>query len=368
MNKEKKLFTPGPLSTSKLTKSSMMYDYGSRDPLFLNINKQTIQGITNVIKNSKNLITIPIQGSGTFAVEAMISSFIPKEHKVLVAINGAYGERIAKICKYKKISLKIITFKETEAISSLRINKELAKGNYSHLIVVHCETTTGILNPLEEISNVCKRNKVKLLVDAMSSFGGIIIDYKKVKFEALAASANKCLEGIPGISFCITHKSVPKNLKGNSNSLSLDLYDQWYTMKLTGQWRFTPPTHVLLALKSALNQLKIEGGVKSRNKRYMQNCNFIRQEMQKIGFNCILKDSFQAPIIVTFETPRSITSRFSEFYNRLSNEGYIIYPGKITKMNTFRIGCIGNINLRDFKKLITAIKKVIKTMNLSIVY
>ena len=122
-------------------------------------------------------------------------------------------------------------------------------------------------------------------------------------------------------------------------------------MKLTGQWRITPPTHVLLALKSALNQLKIEGGVKSRNKRYMQNCNFIRQEMQKIGFNCIVKDSLQAPIIVTFETPRSITSRFSEFYNRLSNEGYIIYPGKITKMNTFRIGCIGNINLRDFKKL-----------------
>lgn len=368
MIKDKKLFTPGPLSTSKSTKLSMMHDFGSRDPEFLKINESVAKGLIKNIRNGKNLISIPIQGSGTFAVEAMIDCFIKKNQQVLLAINGAYGRRIEKICKYHKVKFKKIEFNETEVTSASEIDSKLKSGNFSHLIVVHCETTTGILNPLEKISKICEKNKVKLLVDAMSTFGGLVIDYQKIKFEALAASSNKCLEGVPGISFCITDKKVLSKLKNNSSSLSLDLYDQWDVMKKTNQWRFTPPTHVVLALHSALDQLRLEGGIKARNERYVENCKFIRANMEELGFRCIIKDEFQSPIILTFLTPKSLKGKFNEFYNRISSRGFLIYPGKVTKIDTFRIGCIGNIEIKDIKKLLSSVRIVMKEMKLTIDY
>jgi 2-aminoethylphosphonate-pyruvate transaminase len=367
MKKEKLLFTPGPLSTSKATKLSMNYDYGSRDSDFIKLNQTIIRDLSMIIRNNKKLIAIPIQGSGTFAVEAMVSNFIGKKDRALIAINGSYGHRISKICRYNKIKHNEIIFKEDEITHSKKIDFELKKRKYTHLIIVHCETTIGILNPLEEISEICKKNNVKLLVDGMSTFGGIDIDYKKIKFEVLAASSNKCLEGVPGISFCITDYNSLRKTKGNSNTLSLDLLDQWQMIKNTGQWRFTPPTHVLLALYSSLKQLKKEKGVRGRNQRYNKNCEFLRNNMENIGFKCVIDKSIQAPIIVTFYTPKLLKNKFKQFYNHLSKKGFLIYPGKLSKKDTFRIGCIGNLNKENFKELIEAIKQTLKIMKIKII-
>ena len=356
--KKKLLFTPGPLNTSDITKKSMLLDLGSRDEDFIRINKTLMSDILKLGNASKGYVCVPIQGSGTFGLEATLNTLLNYKSKILILSNGVYGDRIINICK--KIGKKFIPlkFNENSSMPVDNVKKYLEKDkSITHVSMVHCETSSGILNPLNVISLLCKKFKKKLIVDAMSSFGGININIYKNNIDALVSSANKCLEGIPGFSFSIIKKNSLLKSKNNASSLSLDLYHQWKGFKKNNQWRFTPPTHAIVGLSFALKQLKNEGGINNRHKRYKKNYFALLLGMKKIGFKCYLNDDLHSPIIVSFYIPKNLNFNF--LYNNLSKLGFVIYPGSITSKKTFRIGCIGNIYPKHIKMLLSAIKNII---------
>ena len=362
--KQKWLFTPGPLSTSKKTKEAMLVDLGSREKDFIKLNQLVCKNLIK-IASAKNYICVPMQGSGTFGIEAALLSVLKKNSKILIISNGEYGRRIANICK--KISKKyyLLSFKEDETYSLDRCENFIKKNKQiTHIAMIHCETSSGILNPLADIGNLCKKYKKKLFVDAMSTFGGIQIDFKKNNIDTLVSSVNKCLEGVPGFSFVIIKKKSLINCSGNANSLSLDIYDQWKHFLKNGQWRFTPPTHSVLALSSSLKLLSKEGGVIKRYNRYKKNYETLINGMEKIGFTSFINKKFHSPIIVSFNYPRNKKFNFDFFYKKLLFSGYVIYPGMLTKKKTFRIGCIGNINSLVIKSLLKKIKETLLIMRI----
>jgi len=309
---------------------------------------------------------VPVQGSGTFAVEAAIGTLVPRGGKLLILENGAYGARMARICEIIGRDCDVLQWPENEPVSTAEIGKALLNdGTITHVAVVHCETTSGILNPLEEIAEVVSKHDRGLLIDAMSSFGALPLDVEGLPCEALMASSNKCLEGVPGMGFVIARKSALEAAQGNAHSLSLDLNDQWQVMEKTGQWRFTPPTHVLAALASALDQHQTEGGVKGRGKRYGENWRLLVDGMRELGFQTLLGDDLQAPIIVTFLTPADPRYDFEAFYKGLAGKGFVIYPGKLTQADSFRIGCIGQVRPQDMRDLMAAVKAVLDEMGVT---
>jgi len=366
--KEPYLLTPGPITTSMQTKKAMLRDWGSRDPNFIATNQRVLNELLNIANGKKTHVCVPLQGSGTFIVEAVVSTMIPKDGKALVLVNGAYGQRMVKILQYagKKYS----TLETPEDVPPNLVNLDAALKNdqkISHVLVIYCETTSGILNPIEEIAQITSENGRRLIIDAISSFGAIEIDTRKVFFDAMMASSNKCLEGVPGLGFGILRRSALENCQSNSHTLSLDLFDQWTYMHTKNQWRFTPPTHVICALDEALIQLKDEGGVASRYLRYRNNCKILVDGMRELGFETLLPDELQAPIIVTFKMPTNKNFDFQKFYDALSKRGYIIYPGKLTVIPSFRIGCIGNIGENEMKGAINAINDALSEMGISII-
>ena len=367
MKKDPYLFTPGPLTTSYTTKRSMLTDYGSWDEDFNKITNKIQKKLIKVVNGDKTFCCTPLQGSGSFGVEAMLINYINKNEKILILINGAYGERIAKICKYHKIKHKNFIWEEEKPINLEKLENIIKKNkDIDHLAFVHCETSTGILNPLEKVSNLCKKYKIGLFIDAMSTFGGINIDVKKVNFKAIVASSNKCLEGVPGITFVISKVADIKKCKGNSDNLCMDLYDQWNYMEQTGRWRYTPPTHVVVALLEALTQFEKEGGTKARYKRYQNNLFTLLNGLQKLGFESLLNPEDQSPIIATFISPTNKKFNFSKFYSYLKSKGFIIYPGKMANRDSFRIGCIGHINSKIIKQLVASIKSYLKSNDINL--
>ena len=361
--KKKLLFTPGPLNTSDLTKKSTIIDLGSRDKDFIRINKLLFKKILSLGNANKGYVCLPIQGSGTFGLEATFETLLSKKSKILILTNGTYGNRIVNICQKIGKNFIVLKFPENQKIQLDKIKNILLKNkSISHLSLVHCETSSGILNPLKEIALLCKKYKKKLIVDAMSSFGVININIEKLNIEALISSTNKCLEGIPGFSFSIIKKNSLSKSRSNASSLSLDLFDQWNGFLKNNQWRFTPPIQSILALSYALELLNKEGGISSRHKRYKNNYLTLLSGMKKIGFNCFLDSNLHSPIIVSFQMPKKFNFNF--FYNNLSKLGFIIYPGSITKEKTFRIGCIGNIYPKHIKMLLQGIKSTLIKMNI----
>ena len=355
------LLTPGPLTTSSSVKGAMLRDLGSRDREFITITQRIREALLGLVDGHDSHECVPLQGSGTFAVEAMIGTFVPADGKLLILVNGAYGKRMARICEYLGRDHLIIETPEERGVDVLGLDKALtADGDISHVAVVHCETTTGILNPLEAVADVVASHCRGLLVDAMSSFGAIPIDARRVSFDALAASSNKCLEGVPGVGFCIARREALQKTKGNAPSLCLDLYDQWHAMAGNNQWRFTPPTHCLLALNQALKELAEEGGVAGRGARYRANHRLLVDGMGRLGFETLLPDGLQAPIIVTFLSPEDARFDFGAFYERLRQRGFVIYPGKLTSANTFRIGCIGRLGAAEMTAALSAIGEVLE--------
>ena len=361
------LFTPGPLTTSLDTKKSMLVDMGSWDDDFNKVTSIIRSKVIKVVNGNKSYTCVPLQGSGSFGIEAMIINFISKKDKILILINGSYGERIKKICDYHKIKNIPFVWKENEELDIKKLQKKLQSDkSIKNLAFVHCETSTGIINPINEVNNLCKNLKVNLFIDAMSTFGALTIDSNKIKFKALVASSNKCIEGVPGISFCISRTNDLKKSKGNSDNLCMDLYDQWKYMKETGRWRYTPPTHVVIAFLQALKEFEKEGGIKKRYQKYKRNRDVLIKEMNKIGFKCLLEDRLQSPIIVTFISPKDKKFIFSKFYNFLKLNNFIIYPGKMTNIETFRIGCIGQIRPNDIKNLVRFINIFMKKNKIKI--
>ena len=360
------LLTPGPLTTSLSVKRAMLRDLGSRDREFIAVTQRIREALLGLVDGHGSHECVPLQGSGTFAVEAMIGTFVPTDGKLLILVNGAYGKRMARICEYLGRDHQIIETPEDRCIDVIGLDKALtADGNISHVAVVHCETTTGIINPLEAVADVVASHCRGLLVDAMSSFGAIPIDARRVSFDALAASSNKCLEGVPGVGFCIARRDALQKTQGNAPSLCLDLHDQWHAMTSNNQWRFTPPTHCLLALDQALEELAEEGGVAGRGARYRANHRLLVEGMGRLGFETLLPDGLQAPIIVTFLSPADPRFDFGAFYERLRQRGFVIYPGKLTSADTFRVGCIGRLGAAEMTAALTAIGEVLEELGVA---
>ncbi len=357
------LLTPGPLSTSATVKAAMLHDRGSRDRAFLELDARVRTRLVELAGAAETHVCVPIQGSGTFAVEAMLGTLVPRDGRLLVLVNGAYGERMVRIARYHGRAVETLEWPEDRPVDPARLEARLAvEPRPTHLAVVHCETTSGVLNPLVELARVAQRHELPLLVDAMSSFGALPIDARTTPFLALAASANKCLEGVPGVAFVLVRKDALKAAAGNAPALSLDLADQQAAYERTGQWRFTPPTHVLAALDRALVEHAAEGGVAVRGRRYAENARILIEGMRALGFEPLVPAEVQAPIIVTFAMPADPRFHFETFYALLRERGYVIYPGKLTKAPSFRMGCIGRIGPEVIRGALEAVREALAVM------
>ena len=351
--KEPILLTPGPLTTSTATKLAMVRDWGSRDTGFIEINKRVREGLLKVAKVERTHVCVPLQGSGTFSVEAMLGTMVPKDGHVLVPQNGAYCKRIAKILSILGRRVSAIEYEEREPVRAADIEDFLTRDpSITHVALVHCETSTGVLNPLAEVAATVARHRKSLLVDAMSSFAAVPIEGE---FDALVAASGKCLEGPPGMGFALIRKSALEKCAGNSPSLVLDLHDQWVNMEKTAQWRFTPPTVVVAALHAALEQFWSEGGQPARGARYRRNCEVLIEGMTRLGFKLFLDARHQAPVIVTFHAPTDPNYDFQAFYDRVREKGFVLYPGKLTQIDTLRVGCIGAIDEHAIRAAVHAI-------------
>lgn len=365
-NKDPILLTPGPLTTTAATKEAMLRDWGSRDAHFIALNASVRERLVAIVHGQGTHVCVPLQGSGTFAVEATIGTLVPKKGKALVLINGAYGKRMARILDTMGRAYATYETPEDTPPDPAAVDRMLAADPaVTHVLAVHCETTSGILNPVEKIADVVATRGRRLLIDAMSALGAIPLDARATPFDAVMASSNKNLEGVPGVGFAIIRKDALDAAKGNAHSLSLDLYDQWVYMEANKQWRFTPPTHVIAAFAKALDQFEAEGGVKGRGARYARNCRLLVDGMRAMGFETLLPDSLQAPIIVTFKMPADPKFKFQAFYDALKERGYVIYPGKLTVADSFRMGCIGAIGEAEIKGAVAAVRAVLAEMGVA---
>jgi 2-aminoethylphosphonate-pyruvate transaminase len=357
------LLTPGPVTTSATVKTAMLRDWGSRDADVIEMTQRVRERLTALAGGDGTHVCVPLQGSGTFAVEATIGTLLPPRARLLVLINGAYGHRMAHIADVIGRPVVVLQWLEVEPVAADRLEQALgADPEITHVAVVHCETTTGILNPIEDVARICARHGRPLIIDAMSAFGALPLDARQTPFAAVVASGNKCLEGIPGIGFAILERAILEQASGNAPSLSLDLFDQWRRFEKDGQWRFTPPTHVLAALDRALDEHAAEGGVAGRGARYRRNLRLLVDGMVQLGFAPLLDERLQSPIIVTFRMPADPRFSFEAFYKELRRRGFVVYPGKLTSADSFRIGCIGRIDEEVMRGALVAVAESMAAM------
>lgn len=364
---DKILFTPGPLTTSLSVKQAMLHDAGSWHFEFNAIvakMREDILALAGVSRDS-GYEAIPMQGTGTFGVEAVLASAVPPEGKLLILSNGAYGERMAQMAAHMQLPHLVQRSPEDTTPDAAALEKTLREDHgITHVGVIHCETTTGILNPLEPVARVVKGARRLFIVDAMSSFGAIPIDFEALGIDYLISSANKCLEGVPGFSFVIARRSELLKVEKSARSLSLSLAGQLRGFEKNGQFRYTPPTHSVLAFVQALKELEQEGGIAARGRRYAQNQRVLAAGMKRMGFRIYLDEKLQSPIITSFYFPTHPRFTFDEFYRRLSDKGFIIYPGKISQADLFRIGSVGRIFEADMRGLLGAVREALVEMEI----
>jgi 2-aminoethylphosphonate-pyruvate transaminase len=360
------LLTPGPLTTTLTTKAAMLRDWGSWDASFNAVTARVRERLTAIINGRETHVCVPMQGSGTFSVEGAVNTLVPRDGHVLVLINGAYGKRLARLTEMMGRRLSIFETADDVPTTAADVARALdADASITHVGLIHCETSTGILNPLPEIADVVAKRGKSLIVDAMSSFAAIPIDAKKIPFDALIAASGKCIEGPPGMGFVFVRKTVLEQCAGRSSSLALDLYDQWIYMERTTQWRYTPPTHVVAAVDAALEQYIAAGGQPARYRRYAANCETLISGMTEMGFKVFLDPRIQAPIIVTFHAPPDPKYAFKPFYDEVRNRGFILYPGKLTELETFRVGCIGAIGPEEMRQAVNAVRDSLRALGIS---
>lgn len=353
-----KLLTPGPLTTTKTVKEEMLTDHCTWDDDYKKITLSICDKLLKLAHVSEPEYTaVLMQGSGTFGVESVLTSVVGKEDTLLIAANGAYGKRMADIAAHAGLNY-ILYLEEYDRTPSDKKIAQLLTENpqITHVSMVHSETTSGMLNDIASVAKVVKEAGKTFIVDAMSSFGGVDIQIKELGIDFIISSANKCIQGVPGFSFIICRTDKLTQSKGKARSLSLDLYDQWETMHKDGKWRFTSPTHVVLAFSRALEEMEQEGGIPARSKRYAENNRLLISKMREMGFKTYIDDELQGPIITTFYYPENTHYDFAEMYNYIKERGYAIYPSKLTDADTFRIGNIGEIYKEDIEKLCDIIK------------
>jgi len=362
MSIKKLLFTPGPLTTSRTVKEAMLEDVGSRDHEFVHSVKEISAELMSLAHVSKEegYECVMMQGSGTFGIESVVSSVVKKDEVLLVLVNGAYGERIVKMATVHHLNHQVLRFEEDEIVTP-EATQEFLKEHpeITHVACIHSETTTGLFNPIEKIGAVCHQQNAVFIVDAMSSFGGVEMDIKQSHIDFLVSSSNKCIEGVPGFAFVLCKRTELEKAKGQARSLSLDLFGQWAGLETNGQFRFTPPTLSIMAFRQAIRELRQEGGISAREQRYKTNKMILDKGMQELGFFQYLRKEIQGHIITSFLYPDNPNFNFDRFYDKLNARGFVIYPGKLSKANAFRIGNIGQIFPEDVKALIAAIREVL---------
>jgi 2-aminoethylphosphonate-pyruvate transaminase len=343
----------------------MLRDWGSWDAAFNAVTADVRRKLIDIAGAHESHVCVPLQGSGTFSVEAAINTLVPRDGHVLVLVNGAYGTRMAKLTQMMGRRLSTFQTPEDAQTTAQDVERLLAAdASITHVGLIHCETSTGILNPLPEIAAVVARHGRRLIVDAMSSFGALPIDARTTPIEAIVAASGKCIEGPPGMGFVIARKESLERAAGNCSSLALDLHDQYAYMERTTQWRYTPPTHVVVAFNAALDQFVAEGGQPARLARYAANCDTLVRGMAEMGFVPFLDPRIQAPIIVTFHAPPDPAYTFEKFYARVRDKGFILYPGKLTQVETFRVGCIGAIGAGEMRQAVNAVRDTIAEMGI----
>ncbi|MDR2734342.1 MAG: 2-aminoethylphosphonate--pyruvate transaminase [Spirochaetota bacterium] len=366
--KDKILFTPGPLTTSPGTKQAMLRDLGSRDTAFIQLVRNVRSRLLEIAEAPKDeYACVIMQGSGTFGIEAVISSAIPQDGKLLVLINGAYGRRILSIAAIHGIARESIDYGEEKPVDPASVRQALERDPaITHVMAVHCETTTGIINDVAAIGGITRAASKRFLVDSMSAFGGVPLNVKKANIDFIISSSNKCIEGVPGFSFIIAHNEALAECKGRARTLVLDLYAQWEGLEKDGQFRFTPPTHALMAFSHALLELEQEGGVQARAARYAKNHDCVLRGMRDLGFTAFLPDALQGHIITSFCYPNHPRFDFADFYARLNAKGYVIYPGKVSNAACFRIGHIGRMDTNDARDLLSAVRDTLVEMGITL--
>ena len=372
--KDKTLFTPGPLTTSQSVKQAMLRDLGSRDTDFIQTVRQIRRILLDVagvpgadVAGDHGYEVVLMQGSGTFGLESVIGSTVPMDGKLLVIINGAYGDRVANIARVLKIETTTLEYSSNVVPSAADVDRVLTEDKaITNVFVVHCETTSGIMNPIEQIGAVVARHRKTYFVDSMSAFGAVPFDFEKCKIDFLVSSANKCIEGVPGFSFVICRRSSLLAAEGCARSVSLDLLAQWRGLETNGQFRFTPPTHSILAFEQALCELVAEGGVDGRATRYRANNQTLLLGMREIGFAEYLLREQQGFIITAFCYPHHPRFLFDDFYRRLNEKGFVIYPGKVSNIDCFRIGNIGRLFKSDILALLAAIRSTLEEMGVTL--
>ncbi len=359
------LLTPGPLTTAHATRKAMLQDFGARDSVFIEMTRSIRERLLILAGATETHTCVPLQGSGTFAVEAMLGTLVPRVGSlVLVLVNGAYGRRMVEILSRLDRSYLVYETEETMPPIPAYIEHLLThQKDITHVAMVHCETTTGILNPVEQISHIVARHGRIFLLDSISAFGALPLDLQTIPFTALAASAGKCLEGVPGLAFVLCKRTALQKSAGQAHAISLDLEAQWTAMEKNGQWRFTPPTHVVAALSTALKQFYTAGGQPARLARYTANCRILIEGMKALGFVPLLPAALQSPIIVTFHIHTSHNFIFEKFYNHMRLHGYVLYAGKLARTESFRVGCIGAIEPQDIACMIAKAYDVLQEMN-----
>jgi 2-aminoethylphosphonate-pyruvate transaminase len=359
------LLTPGPLTTSLATKTAMLNDWGSWDGDFNELTAEVCRRLVAVIDGAPAFACVPMQGSGTYAVEAAVGTLVPRGGKLLVLVNGAYGERMARLTRIMGRDLAVLEFGETRAVDPERVAGALAQDPaITHVGIIHCETSTGIRNPLEAVAAVVAAAGRRLIIDAMSSFGVLPLDVREIPCDAVVASSNKGLEGVPGLGFVLARRETLMAAEGNAHSLSLDLHDQHVYLERTGRWRYTPPTHVVAALKAALDQFEAEGGRHGRHARYRRNCDRLLAGLEELALKPFLPRKLQAPVIVTVHAPGHPNYAFPELYRRVKAAGYLLYPGKLTAAETFRVGCIGAIGDAEIDGVLDALARALHAMDI----
>ncbi|MDM8165199.1 2-aminoethylphosphonate--pyruvate transaminase [Roseovarius sp.] len=361
------LLTPGPLTTSAAVKQAMLRDWGSWDGDFRAMTAEMRKRLVAMLGTGGDACDcVPMQGSGTFAVEAMLGSLVPRDGKALVLANGAYGKRSAEVLRYLGRDVEVLDKGDYLPPRGAEVAGILARDPaITHVVAVHCETSSGILNPVEEIAEAVASAGRRLLIDSMSAFGAIDLPPETVPCDALVSSANKCIEGVPGFGFVLARRDALDAAKGNAASLSLDLHAQWAHMEKTGQWRFTPPTHAVAAFLEALRAHEAEGGVAGRGARYARNRDVMVAGMRDLGFETLLEARWLSPIIVTFFCPADPRFVFDRFYDLMKRKGFIIYPGKLTVVDSFRIGCIGQMDEHVMRRVVVAAKEALTEMGVA---
>ena len=359
------LLTPGPLTTALPTRMAMLRDWGSWDSQFNAITATVRARLLDIVNAKSTHTCVPMQGSGTFSVEAAVNTLVPRDGHVLVLVNGAYGQRLAKLTRMMGRRASVFETAEDVPTTAADVDRLLSGDNsVTHVALIHCETSTGIANPLREIADVVARHGRRLIIDAMSSFGALAIDAQTMPFDALIAASGKCIEGPPGMAFVIARRAALEQCAGNSTSLSLDVFDQWQYMEKTTQWRYTPPTHVVAAFAAALDAFDVEGGQPARLARYTRNYETLVSGMAELGFRPFLDPKIQAPIIVTFHAPADPRYTFRAFYDSVRDKGFILYPGKLTQVETFRVGCIGAIDRDEMRHAVNAVRDTLAELGI----